>query len=79
MHLLWLKMEYAEYRERTELRMGVLREMMHRLENGEMLERGVFERVIGSLDDDNEFEKCTLFASWTLRAVSVIGENNLKT
>lgn len=57
LHLLWLKMEYAEYREKNEMRIGVLKNMVDTLERGERLKDDVEERVKDALGDEEEFEK----------------------
>ncbi|KAI8877956.1 hypothetical protein K501DRAFT_288111 [Backusella circina FSU 941] len=45
LHLIWLKMEYKEYKERIQHKTKLLEELIERIENGEKITSGMKEEI----------------------------------
>lgn len=69
LHLIWLKMDYKEYKEKTAHKTKLLEELIRRIENGEQITDSLREEIkmvlmnnkhhsemTGSLDDDIDDE-----------------------
>lgn len=52
LHLIWLKMEYKEYKEKTEHKIRLLKEIVERIENGQEFNDSLREEIRMVLLDD---------------------------
>ncbi|KAI9475753.1 MAG: hypothetical protein EXX96DRAFT_459452, partial [Benjaminiella poitrasii] len=57
LHLIWLKMDYKEYREKTTHKTKVLEEIIRRIEHGEKVDKSLRQEIRMVLMNDKQLSE----------------------